>query len=671
MQLLSKIVSLSVFACLSLTLSVAPKAQAQSWTPIIDDNFDRPNTILGSAANSQNVTGPTGAPSQTYVSPSVGSPYIDALGSIYTITNGTLCQSTAAAGASPTHKITRPAIESALFAQEKITTAPIVKPTEDYYLLLHEQPTNTGLYCLASFHGAGSAIALGWHTYGGYARIAAVSFKCITSHSYIITFNATSGGTTKSNCLMSASVADAAAPDVVVATITATNTASNDTNLSGTFGFCTSGTNSVSGVTRWQTFQQPAMALTMAPTSIEVNAVSTVNVTLTGGSPYSTHPSSPQFSLAGSNPGTTPASIVSQTITSPTTASLVIAAGNSVQTLTITDLVNSIFTTISVVAPTGQPPTTGSIALVSSSPTTNVVSMTPTYGGSPPYTLKLYRVEATPGNVGFAPPAAGTIAAVVSGVGAGIVPSNLIDTTVTAGHTYIYRVLVTDSFTTPRSAATLPLYVKVWHAPIQLLFIGDSITGYGDGAGNTPASTTAAIIGKQSRRIVKSVVKNVVGSKASQWVSGSDYLEAAKLAANTAYGNPNRVTNPVYVFCMLGTNDHIASVSAPDFLASIASMDADLVAGGYTIIHNQSPHSANESEAQDKLELGYQQDILSLVNGSTIWLGDTTAWTYFAQHPEEFDNSVLHPNAAGVQTYGQLWAGTFLRNILTPEDPAP
>ena len=210
-------------------------------------------------------------------------------------------------------------------------------------------------------------------------------------------------------------------------------------------------------------------------------------------------------------------------------------------------------------------------------------------------------------------------------------------------------------------------------SPLRIGFIGDSLTSYGQPYGNADGSagatfTTADAMAARLRqwnthRSVTIVNQGVSGSFANginghatnlEWQPADSTIYATACAAFAVAGVQ-------WVSIMLGTNDsRIDLLSAVDYATAIGNIATDLVSKGYKVILNAPPASdpandVNSSYAKLDLQRQYAAALQGLVNGSTIFMGDTLAWAWTAQHYEDLRDGI-HPNSTGVDKLGYFWA---------------
>ena len=227
-------------------------------------------------------------------------------------------------------------------------------------------------------------------------------------------------------------------------------------------------------------------------------------------------------------------------------------------------------------------------------------------------------------------------------------------------------------------------------------FIGDSITSGYNQYGNTitPGTNDVATLTVQALTQTpggaltddgipwSSYDQGNSGSSTGGWQPGDENsLESrAKTAFTEVFGKPDPKTNPVWVLVMLGTNDvrsdnHYTAEKHQNNLQAIAD---DLVASGYNVVFNHAPAFVTPTQFNgvtwdaDSLNLlrsylpGEQAVIDSFATRAPgrVFLGDTSAFGYFASHPMLFQEygvyGGLHPNGVGgTMALAGFWAQAF------------
>jgi lysophospholipase L1-like esterase len=267
-------------------------------------------------------------------------------------------------------------------------------------------------------------------------------------------------------------------------------------------------------------------------------------------------------------------------------------------------------------------------------------------GGTTPYTYKWHRSTTQ----GFST-SGGTELSGQTGL-------TLSDTTAVQGTVYYYKQVQTDAV--PTSVTTNEVAAALADTALKIGFIGDSIT-IGNPGNGTPATICGQLLQRQfGTRAVTVSNQAISGTATADWLpgAGTGYLTAAK----TAFAAAGVTT----VLIMLGANDSGASVSAATYGSNLSSICNDLVTAGYTVILNGqgwiAPTSGWPANPNTFLR-DYNAQMDSLDNGTTILRGDTEAWTYFVERQSELSDGV-HPNTTGAQTYAEMWAAAFARELL-------
>ena len=128
-----------------------------------------------------------------------------------------------------------------------------------------------------------------------------------------------------------------------------------------------------------------------------------------------------------------------------------------------------------------------------------------------------------------------------------------------------------------------------------------------------------------------------------------------------------KAQNATVVSIMLGTNDasDLHSMSPMVYRRNLLGIINGLRNEGNvrTIVLNYPPYTvprpaSHWSKASLYRLRAYMTVISSLADGKFVVLGDTKAYAYFSEHPEELGDGV-HPNDTGYYNLGQLWATAF------------
>lgn len=286
-------------------------------------------------------------------------------------------------------------------------------------------------------------------------------------------------------------------------------------------------------------------------------------------------------------------------------------------------------------------PLTATAAFTSASASALAFSVS-AIGGTSPYTYQWYRSLTS----GFTP-------------GAGNILSGQTSTTLTNtppdAQSYWYKAVATDS--AAASVTSNQVGGQLYASGASICAIGDSITfGQGLSAGQDPVTqmTTAltSIIGVRS---VISSNQGHPGATTADWLpgAGSGYLATAESAC--AALSPAATIGIV----MLGSNDS-TSVAGATWASNMSTIINHLLANGMTkVIVNQVNYTKGPAtlEAYTARVQDYNALIPSLVNGSTIFSGDATAFSYFLDNfATAIQSDGVHPNATGAAAQGRMWA---------------
>lgn len=191
--------------------------------------------------------------------------------------------------------------------------------------------------------------------------------------------------------------------------------------------------------------------------------------------------------------------------------------------------------------------------------------------------------------------------------------------------------------------------------PVKVGFIGDSITD-GKGASQNAVQVEMSLLGGN----YEGVNRGVGGTTTTDWLPGKPAYQKAVAAF--------RSQGVTIVSLMLGTNDasKMHRISPRIYHENLASIIAGLRSEGFirSIILNYPPYAvpgASKYRWDDKsihrLE-DYTSKIDLLVDDNFVLLGDTKAFTHFAEHPGELRDGI-HPNNTGYSRLGALWADAF------------
>ncbi|HUR55797.1 MAG TPA: SGNH/GDSL hydrolase family protein [Gemmataceae bacterium] len=183
---------------------------------------------------------------------------------------------------------------------------------------------------------------------------------------------------------------------------------------------------------------------------------------------------------------------------------------------------------------------------------------------------------------------------------------------------------------------------------VRILQIGDSLYANTPTGGETVAAHFAKIRAFRGNTANVSVVNSgVSGARVTNWTSGSAYLVAAKSAAVTAFGTPNRSTNPVYAFVRPYANDALDNTNTATYLTDLTSCVNDLVSAGYyVVIQGETYGSGTYGGAVNTRQTTLRGQADTLLNGTTILLGERVLVDLFTADAALRQDDI-HPSAAG------------------------
>lgn len=242
------------------------------------------------------------------------------------------------------------------------------------------------------------------------------------------------------------------------------------------------------------------------------------------------------------------------------------------------------------------------------------------------------------------------------------------------GQLYYYRLIVTDSSTTPASQS-VTLVTGAISPNVLICAIGDSRTiGYPLSPPQDGVSQLKGYLNDMAQPITVTISNAAIGGTTSaQWVTGSSNLNGAITQFTTA-ANALPTGGKVYLQICFGINDASTTsrLSVATWTSNMQNMIAGLKAASIPklagILIHQSffavPNgvNANYDEACLALVIQYNAAIPSLTDGVTVFIGDTQSYEFFAFNPTLMGDK-LHPNAAGYQALGQIWTTPYMKLI--------
>jgi len=190
---------------------------------------------------------------------------------------------------------------------------------------------------------------------------------------------------------------------------------------------------------------------------------------------------------------------------------------------------------------------------------------------------------------------------------------------------------------------------------LNIGFIGDSITlGSYLNPGENPAARCGAILAAGLGETVNIVNLGANGSTSDQWRPSQAFYYSGTSAFASA-----GVTD---VLMMLGANDCKTGVdvSGATFQSNISEIVNQLITDGYLRVWLNYPSWCTWDVGSPTLHLvEYQISIQNVANGTTIRVGDTTAYSFFEANQDLLLDGV-HPLATGANDLGGFWAAPLL-----------
>lgn len=175
-------------------------------------------------------------------------------------------------------------------------------------------------------------------------------------------------------------------------------------------------------------------------------------------------------------------------------------------------------------------------------------------------------------------------------------------------------------------------------------------------------------------------------------VDGTSTLSWSPTDSGTSYNGVSLYTDSVrrykaagakVVMIMLGTNDGAGGATSPaTFNTRLSALAAAYVAEGFKVVLNYTPFIVRQgsalcpytnndgetvsngfyqytSDAMVTNLMDYQDEIDTIVNGTTILQGDTTAWSYFETNYTELKDGV-HMTYDGKVSLGGMWSSAYI-----------
>ncbi len=304
----------------------------------------------------------------------------------------------------------------------------------------------------------------------------------------------------------------------------------------------------------------------------------------------------------------------------------------------------------------------GTISTVSQGPTLISLSATAASGGTGTLTYQWYRSTVA----SFTPGADNIISSATSLI--------LSDSNLLADTLYFYKLRVTDSLSVTATTGQYAINTRADALSLTLGFIGDSISIYTP----TELATTGGTINPSSA--LQNMLSIIAGSRNVTLVNAaaSGQTTANWLPATSQFINAKTAFTSMgvtHVFIMLGANDSkdSLSISPTTYLSNMTSIVGNLTASGFKVILNMPTYTLPGSFSNDFSEMStariqsYATQLLTLINGTSVYLGDTKAYQYFANHQNELVDGV-HPKVQGVHSLARLWLQASA-SILLPLGP--
>jgi lysophospholipase L1-like esterase len=199
---------------------------------------------------------------------------------------------------------------------------------------------------------------------------------------------------------------------------------------------------------------------------------------------------------------------------------------------------------------------------------------------------------------------------------------------------------------------------------VGILCIGDSITR---STGSSPPLDQCLLIATALNAFTGTnnyvgYNAGVNGSTTGDWIAGSANLNYAIGLANA--------NNATIALIMLGTNNSRVGGSAAAYQADMQNMLTALKAAGITksILNYQPWLDPTGIIGGDNNLLNQYQGVYSILAAADpahVFVGDTAAWQYFKDHPDQLRDGV-HPTNVGYMNLAGLDAVGFEKVLLTP-----
>lgn len=574
----------------------------------------------------------------------------DPTGGIWSIASGIL---TPASGQDyKTDWALRPSSEDALYQRIVGYTPPI--QAGDVYVL-NARANRSTHQSYSGWFLVGTGLYIHMLTGSGFGSGNSTAFAGTPGHSYIITEDITPGTSTGTKTTLS--IADATAPNTILATVTLDNDTTAGVQAAGSLGVA-----DYTGTSKWTRLQTYTYAATPAMTASPATATTNTSESVTVTGTNTAWTSGTTFSVAGG----TGASISGLSVNvGAQTATFTLNPGSAAATLTISDNTDSATTTIAVSTPSGL--ASGTLGVPASTASSISFSVGAGSGGTGAKTAQIYKTS--PIIPGFVPPGQGVaVGSVIS-----TFPTTFTDNA--PGSALVeYKAVYTDSAN--NTVVSLPVFGKVKSgSDLVVGFIGDSFGVQTPGFETHPV-TTCNRIAQLTQRNVTCANQCSSGTTSGNWQPGGALYNGAKAAFASS--------GVTHILIMLGINDTYTGIETPpatylaNMLAIVNQLKADFPKVPIQIDYHSTPvpdayRGAGGVYWPENVSLGlllsYQGEINAIVASTPgVDLGDTEFWEWAAQYTNFLPDG-LHPGADGMLQLAEYRALAFVSNYFPASSP--